>query len=91
MPKTSKTPKIMPKIMQNKTTSKIPKTPKEKQQWIRARQITAKQSGSMSEKQPWGEVNKIYQNEKKAGKVAKKSDVTKAKKSKAVSKYKMTK
>jgi hypothetical protein len=36
---------------------------------------------------PWALVNHIYQNEKKAGKVIKPSDVTKAKKSKAVSKY----
>lgn len=80
-----------PKIMQNKTASKIPKTPTQKKRWIKARQIVAKQSGSMSENQPWGLVNKIYQNQEKAGKTAKKSDVTKAKKSAAVSRYKKTK
>jgi len=77
------------KMMENKTSSKVPKTPKQKEQWIRARQIAAKESGKYSEEGvPWGLVQKIYKNEKESGKVAKKSDVTKAKKSKAVSKYK---
>jgi hypothetical protein len=76
-------------MMANKTTSKIPKTEKEKQQWIRARQITAKETGRYGEKDiPWGLVQTIYNNAKKAGKVPKKSDVTKAKVSKAVKGYK---
>lgn len=75
--------------MENKTKSKIPKTPKEKKQWIQARRIVSKESGKTSEKNmPWGLVTHIYQDEKKAGKVAKKSDVKNAKKSKTVSKYK---
>lgn len=76
------------KLLANKTASKVPKTPKQKQMWIRARQIATKESGAQSEKEvPWGLTNHIFQNAKKADKVPKKADVTKAKKSKAVSKY----
>ena len=76
------------KMMENKTKSRIPKTATEKKQWIQARKIVSKESGKSSEKSmPWGLVNHIYQNEKKAGKVIKPSDVKKAKKSKAVSRY----
>lgn len=79
----------VPEMMQDKTTSKIPKGKDQKKNWIRARQIVAKESGTMSEKKlPWGLVTHIMQNADKAGKVIKRSDVTKAKKSKAVSKYK---
>lgn len=75
-------------LMSSKTSSKIPKTPKEKKQWVRARQIVAKESGAKSDKSmPWQLVTHIYKNEKHAGKVAKKSDVSTAKKSKAVAKY----
>ena len=75
--------------MSDKTTSNIPKTPREKKMWIRARQIAAKQAGKYSEKDvPWGLVTTIYKKAEAADKVPKKSDVTKAKKSKAVSKYK---
>lgn len=77
------------KMMANKTTSKIPKTAKQKQMWIKARQLSAKESGKYGEKSvPWGLVNHIYQAEKKANKVIKSSDIAKAKKSKAASKYK---
>ena len=77
------------KIMSNKTSSKIPKTPKEKKMWIRARQIAAKESGKYSEKElPWALTTTIYKKAKAAGKIPKKSDVTNAKKSSAVSKYK---
>ena len=76
-------------LMSDKTTSKIPKTAKEKKMWVRSRQIAAKESGARSEKEePWGLTTTIYKNAKKADKVPKKSDVTKAKKSKAVAKYK---
>lgn len=81
---------MKPKIFQNKTTSKIPKTPTQKKRWIMARQIVAKETGRTSEKgQPWGLVTTIYKNEEKAGKTAKKSDVTNAKVSKSVRKYKL--
>lgn len=77
------------KLMANKTTSKIPKTPTQKKRWIRARQIVTKESDAKSEKDmPWGLVTKIYKNQNKAGKTAKKADVKKAKVSKAVKKYK---
>lgn len=76
-------------MMANKTKSNVPKTPTQKKRWIRARQITAKESGKYTDKNlPWPLVQTIYKNEEEAGKTAKKSDVTKAKKSKAVSKYK---
>ena len=76
-------------LMSNKSSSKIPKTQKQKQMWIKARQIVTKQSGATSEKKmPWGLVTTIFKNAKAANKVPKKSDVTKAKKSPAVSKYK---
>lgn len=76
-------------LMSNTTKSKVPKTPKEKDQWVRARQIATKESGARSEKSvPWGLVQKIYKDEKTAGKTAKKSDVSKAKRSKTVAKYK---
>jgi hypothetical protein len=78
-------------IMQNKTSSKIPKTATQKIRWIKSRKLVAKQSGSNSEKQPWGLVNHIYQQENKAGKTIKNADVKNAKKSKSVSKYKKTK
>lgn len=78
------------KIFSNKTDSKIPKTPRQKKMWVRARQIVAKETGRTSESgQPWGLVTKIYKDENKAGKVAKKSDVKKAKVSKTVRKYKL--
>jgi len=81
----------MPKksgLMGDKTTSKIPKTAKEKKMWVRARQIAAKESGAKSDKSmPWELVTTIYKKEKGADKVAKKSDVKKAKISKAVKKY----
>lgn len=77
--------------MQNKTASKIPKTPKQKKRWIRARQIVAKETGRISEKQPWALVNHIYQEQEKVNKTAKKSDIKKAKVSKAVKRYKATK
>lgn len=71
------------------TKSKIPKTPKEKEMWKRATGIAVKESGKYSEKGiPWQLVTTIYKNEEKAGKVAKKKDVTKAKYSKTVAKYK---
>ena len=80
------------KLMENKTTSKIPNTSKEKKQWTAARQNVVKQSGATSEKEvPWGLVNKEFQNEKKAGKTIKKSEIKKQKVSKAVSKYKTEK
>lgn len=80
-----------PKIMQNKTTSKIPKSASQKAKWIKARQLVAKQTGRKSENQPWGLVNKIYQNEVKAGKTIKASDVKKQKVSKTVRGYKKSK
>lgn len=76
------------KLMAHKTKSPIPKTPTEKNRWIRARQIAVKQSGARSEGAvPWGLVNHIYQEQMKAGKTAKLSDVQKAKFSKTVKKY----
>lgn len=76
-------------LMSDKTRSNIPKTPREKKMWERARQITTKESGARSEKQvPWQLVTHIYKKEKEAGKVAKKSDVKKAKYSKKVADYK---
>jgi hypothetical protein len=77
------------KLMENKTKSKIPQTGTEKKQWIKARQVVTKQSNAASEKDvPWGLVNKIYQNEKKAGKTIKPKEVRETKPSKAVMSYK---
>jgi hypothetical protein len=71
-----------------KTKSNIPKTALQKANWKTATGIAVKQSGKYTEKNiPWGLVNTIYQNAEKAKKQIKKSDVTKAKYSKAVSKY----
>lgn len=71
------------KLMEKKTTSKVPKSATEKKQWIQARRKVVKSYGSQSEKSvPWGIVQKIYANEKKAGKVMKESDITKSKKKK---------
>ena len=76
--------------MQNKTTSKTPKTPRQKKMWIQARKIAAKEGGTVNPKKvSWGLVTHIYENAKKANKVPKKTDVAKAKKSKAVSRYKV--
>ena len=77
------------KMMAEKTTSKIPKTPTEKKRWIRARQIVAKETGRYGEKEiPWQLVSHIYKEQQKANKTATKKDVKKTKKSKAVAKYK---
>lgn len=58
MPKNKMTDKE--KLMSNKTTSKIPKTPRQKKMWIQARKLVAKTSGATSEKSmPWGLVTKI--------------------------------
>lgn len=74
-------------LMSSKTKSKVAKTAKEKKQWVRARQIVTKETGAKSEKSvPWGLVQKIYQDEKKSGKVAKKEDVAKTKFSKTAAK-----
>lgn len=71
-----------------KTKSKIPKTPKQKAMWKRGVEIAVKTSGKSTDKTiPFPLVTTIYKNEVKAGKVAKKSDVTKAKYSKTVAKY----
>lgn len=71
-----------------KSTSPIPKTPRERQMWKRATAIAVKESGKSSEKKiPWGLTTTIFKFAKKADKVPKKSDITKAKKSPAVSKY----
>ncbi len=71
-----------------RTKSKIPKTPREREMWKRATAIAAKQSGRYSEKEiPWELVTTIYKDAKKAGKVPKKSDITKAKVSTTVRKY----
>lgn len=73
----------------DKTSSKIPKTPKEKDMWIQARRIVAKQTGAKHESQmPWQLVTTIYNDAKKAGKVPKLEDVRKAKYSKTIAKYK---
>lgn len=80
------------KLMENKTKSKIPQNSEEKNQWIKARQISVKQSGAKSEKDvPWGLVNKIYQNEKKSGKTIKEKEVRETKQSKVVKAYKTPK
>lgn len=79
-------------MMENKTKSKIPKTKKQKKNWIRARKIVSKESGKSSEKEmPWGLVTHIYKEAEKSDKVIKPMDVKKAKKSKTVSKYKSKK
>lgn len=76
------------KLMANKTSSKVPKTEKQKKMWIQARRIAVKESGAQSEESvPWGLVQKIYENAKKAGKVPKQADVKKAKVSKTVKAY----
>lgn len=76
-------------LMSNKTSSKIPKTKTEKERWVRARKIVAKESGAKSDKQmPWQLVTHIYNEEQKSNKTAKKSDVKKTKVSKAVRSYK---
>jgi|15BtaG_2_1085339.scaffolds.fasta_scaffold00113_14 hypothetical protein len=80
--------KIDPRLMEDKTSSKIPKTPREKKMWIRAREIAVKQSGAKSEKGvPWELVTTIYKDAKKADKIPRKSDVTYAKKDKAAESY----
>jgi len=72
-----------------KSTSPIPKTPKQRQMWKRAVAITVKESGKSSEKEiPYGLATTIFKNARKAGKVPKKSDVTNAKRSPAVARYK---
>lgn len=78
-----------PSIMADSTRSKIPKTLKEKKEFIQARRLTAKQTGRKGLKdQPYGEVVHVYEDEKKAGKVIKDSEIRKTKPSKAVKKYK---
>jgi hypothetical protein len=85
--KINKTPRQ--KLMSNKTTSKIPQTPKEKKMWIAARKIATKESGAQSEKSvPWTLVTTIFKKAKIANKVPKKEDVKNAKFSKKVSRYK---
>jgi hypothetical protein len=101
MPKksqTKKAPKKLSPMFQNKTTSKVPKTAREKKAWIQARRIAAKQAGlkttgakrsnkavkQQEEKVSWGLVNKIYQNQLKADKIAKNKDWKKDKPSKKV-------
>ena len=80
--------KMKSAMYDNKTSSKIPKTARQKKMWIEARKIVAKESGKYSEKNlPWGLVTHIEQNEVKANKIAKPKDWKDAKKSKAVSKY----
>lgn len=72
-----------------RTKSDIPKTAREREMWKRATAIATKESGAQSEKStPWQLVTTIYKNAKKANKVPKKSDIKKAKHSKAVASYK---
>ena len=76
-------------LMSNTTKSKIPKTKIEKKRWIRARKIAAKESGAKSDKSmPWRLVTHIYKESQKANKTPSKKDVRRAKKSKAISRYK---
>lgn len=45
--------------------------------WIQARRKIVKEYGSKSEKDvPWGAVQKVYKNQRKAGKVMKESDIS---------------
>lgn len=77
------------RLMADKTSSDIPKTPKEKKMWIQARRIATKESGAKDEKEvPWPLVTTIYKDAKKANKVPSIKDVHKAKKDKKVEKYK---
>lgn len=70
------------------STSPIPKTPRERKMWKRATAIAVKESGKSSEKNiPWGLTTTIYKFAKKADKVPKKSDITKAHRSPAVARY----
>ena len=77
------------KLMQDKTSSPIPRTPKEKRMWIQARRIVAKEVGAKRESEmPWELVTTIYNNAKKANKIPKMADVRDAKFSKTIYKYK---
>lgn len=79
-------------MMANKTASAIPKTAIQKKRWEQARKLVARTVGRYKEKEiPWGLVNHIYQTQETAGKTMKQSDITKAKVSKTVRKYKTDK
>jgi len=75
-------------MLADKTTSAIPKTPREKKMWIRARQFIAKSVNRFSEEAiPWGAVQKVYKNQIKGNKVMKKSDIDNVKISKSLRKF----
>lgn len=65
-------------MMDDKTSSHIPKDKKEDRMWIQARRLVAKEEGSSKEKEmPWELVTKIYKNEKKAGKTISDKEIDK--------------
>lgn len=76
------------KMLANKTSSKVPKTEREKKMWINARRLVAQKTGRYAEEDiPWGLVQKIYKDEKKGNKIVSRSDIKRAKPSKTVRAY----
>lgn len=84
-------------IFKDKTKSDIPKTPRQKKMWIQARRIVAAQAGKKKRgvkgeqdltPGQWGLVTTIYKDAKKADKIPKTSDWTKAKKEPSTMSYK---
>lgn len=80
--------KAKERVFENRTSSKIPKTGREKVLWEKARELSAKEEGKYREgSMNWGLTDKIYKDEMKNNHEIKSRDIRRAHKEKAAGKY----